>query len=202
MNCIVTGDLLGQNVVFDLRQENPPLKFASRHHSTKPRHFGKNLVSGVTCQDVKPDQNDVIGCGMESGEVFIWDLRNISSPVAYFEGHQSSIWDVKFHPSNSSLLYSASETGELWQWSSLQNSMGVDLMSKSQSNLSTAPANQSAVFGPSNHNIWNSTKNEICVDSLLPENNIFGVLSLSVHNSTLVCAVRNQSVFVFSGLPF
>ena len=160
------------------------------------------MVSGVTCLDVKPDQPDVVACGMENGEVYMWDLRNVSSPVSYFEGHERSLWDIKFHPSNCALLYTASENGELWQWGSSQSKSTTDFLSRSQLNMSSASTNQNARNGPSNHDVWNSSTNEICVDSLLPENNVFGVLSLSVMNSNLVCAVRNQSVFVFSGISF
>ena len=201
-NCILTGDLLGHNVLFDLREQSTPLKFAPPQSANKTRHFSKNMVSGVTCLDVKPDQPDVVACGMENGEVYMWDLRNVSSPVSYFEGHERSLWDIKFHPSNCALLYTASENGELWQWGSSQSKSTTDFLSRSQLNMSSASTNQNARNRPSNHDVWNSSTNEICVDSLLPENNVFGVLSLSVMNSNLVCAVRNQSVFVFSGISF
>ena len=198
-SAIVAGDLLGQVSFLDLRSlPEPSLKFSTNQQQGNVLFSSQKAPCAVTSIDVKPDQSDVVVCGMESGQVLVWDLRNTSRPLNKLEGHSNAVWDLKFHPANASLMYTASESGEVWQWSSIQLDNNLN-----HSSTSTSLANQSRGSNlNATNSIWQSLENEICVDSLLPENNVFGAVSISVQNDKLACAVRNQSVFLFSGISF
>lgn len=57
-------------------------------------------------------------CGSEEGSLTVWDLRQPAFPASYLSAHDnSSITDVAFHRTDPSKLFTASESGELFQWS-------------------------------------------------------------------------------------
>ena len=47
----------------------------------------------------------------------MWDLRNFDHQALYLSAHDSSISEINFHPTEPSKLFTSSETGELYQWS-------------------------------------------------------------------------------------
>lgn len=57
-------------------------------------------------------------CGSEEGSLTVWDLRNPTFPASYLCAHDNSpITDVAFQRTNPTKLFTASETGELFEWS-------------------------------------------------------------------------------------
>lgn len=56
-------------------------------------------------------------CGSEEGSITVWDLRQPSFPASYLTAHESSITDLAYHRSDPSKLFTASQRGELYQWS-------------------------------------------------------------------------------------
>lgn len=55
--------------------------------------------------------------GSEEGSITVWDLRNSSYPASYLTAHESAISEMSFHPTEPTKLFTASEGGELYQWS-------------------------------------------------------------------------------------
>lgn len=47
----------------------------------------------------------------------VWDLRNPMFPASYLSAHESPITDMAYHRTDPTKLYTASEAGELFQWS-------------------------------------------------------------------------------------
>lgn len=48
----------------------------------------------------------------------IWDLRQPAFPASYYTVHEkSSVTDINFHRTDPTKLFTASESGELFQWS-------------------------------------------------------------------------------------
>lgn len=57
-------------------------------------------------------------CGSEEGTLTTWDLRQPAFPASYYTVHEkSSVTDINFHRSDPTKLFTASESGELFQWS-------------------------------------------------------------------------------------
>lgn len=57
-------------------------------------------------------------CGSEEGTLTIWDLRKPAFPASYYTVHEnSSVTDIAFHRDDPTRLFTASEAGELFQWS-------------------------------------------------------------------------------------
>lgn len=57
-------------------------------------------------------------CGSEEGTLTIWDLRQPAFPASYYTVHEkSSVSDIAFHRNDPTKLFTAAESGELFQWS-------------------------------------------------------------------------------------
>lgn len=57
-------------------------------------------------------------CGSEEGTLTIWDLRQPAFPASYYTVHEkSSVSDIAFHHTDPTKLFTAAESGELFQWS-------------------------------------------------------------------------------------
>lgn len=57
-------------------------------------------------------------CGSEEGTLTIWDLRQPAFPASYYTVHENtSVSDIAFHRTDPTKLFTASESGELFQWS-------------------------------------------------------------------------------------
>lgn len=57
-------------------------------------------------------------CGSEEGTLTIWDLRQPAFPASYYTVHEkSSVSDIAFHRTDPTKLFTAAESGELFQWS-------------------------------------------------------------------------------------
>lgn len=55
--------------------------------------------------------------GSEEGSITVWDLRNPGYAASYLTAHDSAITELGYHPTEPTKLFSASEGGELYQWS-------------------------------------------------------------------------------------
>lgn len=56
----------------------------------------------------------------------MWDLRNPGYAASYLTAHDSGITELAYHPTEPTKLFTASEGGELYQWS--QTNSGGHIM--------------------------------------------------------------------------
>lgn len=98
--------------------------------------------NSVTCITYHPNQKHIVSvrcwillkmsliflvyskvfCGSEEGTLTIWDLRQPAFPASYYTVHENSaVNDIAFHHTDPTKLLTASEAGELFQWSHKTN---------------------------------------------------------------------------------
>ncbi|KAJ2617139.1 hypothetical protein H4S08_000463 [Coemansia sp. RSA 1365] len=71
------------------------------------------------CITAHPSQSFRLVTGTNTGAVLLWDIRNPKQPtMEAFNVHQSNVWSVQFHPTDSSKIVSCSEDASLavTQW--------------------------------------------------------------------------------------
>lgn len=69
--------------------------------------------------DRHPFQGHVIAVGSYDGTLAIYDMRKAETPVTVLAGPDSCLNQVRFHPDKSDHLFTASESGAVWHWSTL-----------------------------------------------------------------------------------
>ncbi|KAJ1953086.1 hypothetical protein GGI12_006090 [Dipsacomyces acuminosporus] len=76
-----------------------------------------------------PSQSFRIATGTDSGSVLMWDVRNAKKPVMEaFNVHEANVWQVQFHPTDSSKIISCSEDASMavTEWSSSRASSNAN----------------------------------------------------------------------------
>ncbi|KAJ2081455.1 hypothetical protein H4R24_002336 [Coemansia sp. RSA 988] len=71
------------------------------------------------CITSHPSQSFRLVTGTNTGAVLLWDIRNPKQPtMEAFNVHESNVWSVQFHPTDSSKIVSCSEDASLaiTQW--------------------------------------------------------------------------------------
>jgi len=106
-NVVCIATVTGQVKVWDLRgpTKRPDLSM---------RQLDQNGIC-LFCLDIHPDQPYYIATGGSDGHLSIWDLR-IKLPINKSHGHSSDVWQVSFHPTIPSHLFTCSQDGTLADW--------------------------------------------------------------------------------------
>ncbi|KAJ2162970.1 hypothetical protein GGF46_000156 [Coemansia sp. RSA 552] len=66
------------------------------------------------CITAHPSQSFRVATGTDKGAVLVWDVRNPKKPTTEaFNVHESSVWQVQFHPNDVSRIVSCSEDASL-----------------------------------------------------------------------------------------
>jgi len=61
-------------------------------------------------------QHDLFATGSDDGFLTIWDKRRNQKPVYRKKEHETTVWQVKYHPKKSDLIFSCSNDGTLSKW--------------------------------------------------------------------------------------
>ncbi|KAH8264500.1 hypothetical protein KR038_009151 [Drosophila bunnanda] len=139
-----------------------------------------NFVSSITTH---PSQQHILLCGSEEGTITVWDLRNLEYPASYISAHDSPINEIGFHRQDTTKLFTASETGEVWMWSENR-----------------------AYGGDANRKDGNSPW--LSGDRVRALINVEGVItgtrkamnSFDVHGSRLVCGGDTEAVYIIDNI--
>ncbi|KAL1116545.1 hypothetical protein AAG570_005017 [Ranatra chinensis] len=140
-NEIVAGDLRGIIKVWDVRSGD-----AGGPAGMFP--FSRDCVVGVSSLVVLPAQRHILVGGGHNGSLSVWDLRHSASPLLVYNAHELSITDIGFHHTRPSNLFTASETGEIWQWADFDRSVRTALAPRSDESDSTLAGGYDAVTRP------------------------------------------------------
>lgn len=188
VNCneILTGNRMGAVKIFDVRSEDKSPQntlYISCEDDKKC-----NYISSLTFH---PTQKHVIIAGSEEGSLTVWDLRQPEYPASYLSAHTNAITEVGFHKTQPTKLFSASMSGELWQWT--QNSLMFNTGIESQMSINTELENV---------NPWlngERAKSKINVTSL------FSGLKKSINtfdavDSKVICGCDNEAVYLIDSI--
>lgn len=115
---IITANRMGVMKIFDIRSDSkdPTISFMISCEDDRKSNY-------VSCLAYHPTQKHIVLAGSEEGSITVWDLRQPGFPASYLSAHNSAITEIGFHKSEPSKLFTASESGEVWQWT--QNVMTI-----------------------------------------------------------------------------
>lgn len=185
---VLTVNSSGQLKIFDLRQtDDDPARSLSVTGEQTPLH----------CVDKHPTQNHIVATGGQDGVLCIWDLRQEKFPVTLLEAHSSSMWEVKFHPTNPDHLFSCSEDGSVWHW---------DATSVAQTIAGTGAGSGGGSLFTQHHTTstpgisspWlsiDSGRNKMEITTLLPSQNL-PVNTIDIESQTLVCGTDEEALYI------
>ncbi|XP_052867608.1 nucleoporin Nup43 [Anopheles cruzii] len=75
----------------------------------------ENVVA--TCISHYPNKPQFVFAGLSNGMIKVWDLRMKNHWPISMKGHSSTVNDIAFAKHDASIMFSASEDGEILQWS-------------------------------------------------------------------------------------
>jgi hypothetical protein len=113
----------------------------------------------------------------------MYDMRKTDVPVTLLAGPESCLTQVRFHPDNSDQLFTSTECGSLWSWSSIEEK-------------SIRPGSSS------NGSVWLSgdlTAQQLDIKEVLPPLPL-AINSLDVCGERLVCGGDNEAFYYISRL--
>lgn len=124
--------------------------------------------------------------GSEEGSITVWDLRQHAFPASYLSAHTNAITELHFHRTQPNKLFTASESGELWQWNQQQmNEISV------QSTIEIE-----------NINPWlngERAKNKINVTALITGINK-SINSFDAIGSKVICGCDSEAIYYIENL--
>lgn len=176
-NEVLTGNLRGQMKIWDLRsqEDNPTSTFMLN---------GDQIAA--TCLTFHPTQRHMVLAGDDEGSLTVWDLRLNTFPVTLLSAHSNAVSEMQFHPNNPDHLFTCSNSGELWHWSTINQSKHSKLLS-----METEPTNPWFC----NENI----KNKLEVFNLMPKLHK-PVNSLNLQRNKLICGCDNEAVYLVNNI--
>merc|ERR1712137_1375 len=90
------------------------LRFWDLNASQKPQLSVLGESTGaIHSLDIHPSRPFLVATGNEDGSICIWELRNLQQPLCRYKQHQSSVWEVRFHPVVPDYLLSSADDGNL-----------------------------------------------------------------------------------------
>jgi nuclear pore complex protein Nup43 len=201
---IAAVNSVGQFKIWDTRQaSDDPVRIFVLTGERIPLH----------CMDPHPAQHHIVATGGHDGTLYLWDMRQEKYPITLLAAHSSSMWEVHFHPSHPTHLFSCSNDGSLWHWDSSEARLqpigmagtgsvraegaGASLLGSS----TLAPS----IGGSANTTIVNSwlmgdaARRHLVVKDLFAGNTV-SVNSLDVSGSTLLCGTDGEQICVMKGL--
>lgn len=110
----------------------------------------------------------------------MWDLRHNTFPVNLLSAHTDSVSEIHFHPNHPDQLFSCSNAGEIWHWTSPVK------QSSTSSNIEAAP-----MF------LTENIKNSLEVYALMPKLHK-PVNSLDVNRNKVLCGCDNEAIYLIS----
>ena len=67
-----------------------------------------------------PFQGHIVAVGSFEGMLTIFDMRKFQVPVTVLAGPDSCLTEIRFHPDKADHLFSTSESGAVWHWSTTE----------------------------------------------------------------------------------
>lgn len=136
----------------------------------------------LLCVDRHPGQHHILATGSQDGTLTVWDLRQTKFPMTTLDAHQTSMWEVRFHPSHAEHLFTCSEDGSVWHWDASALASSVLKASKGGDG-----GQQSPWLG-----LEASSKLEI--NSLIC-NKSLSVNTLDIEGSLLLCGTDSENIY-------
>ncbi|TRY59168.1 hypothetical protein DNTS_032417 [Danionella cerebrum] len=196
---VLTVNSIGQLKIWDFRlQRDSPAQILSLY---APR-TGERVP--LQCVDKHPNQQHIVATGGQDGMLSIWDVRQGNTPFSLIEAHSAEMWEVHFHPSNPTHLFTCSEDGSLLHWESTSASDISTLLQRGWSSR-VASHNTSALAGDQGSVVstWlsgDSSKNRLEATHMLPSQSL-SVNSLDVLEQCLVCGTDGEAVYIHRQVP-
>lgn len=168
---VLTVNSFGQLKLFDFRLKSDE---AVQIFSATDDHWS------LLCVDKHPGQH-IVATGSQDGTLTVWDLRQTKFPMTTLDAHQTSMWEVRFHPYHAEHLFTCSEDGSTWHWDASAQTAAV------VGHRGNESGQQSPWLG-----LDASPKLEI--NSLIC-NKSLSVNSLDIEGSLLLCGTDSENIY-------
>ncbi|XP_070189905.1 nucleoporin Nup43-like isoform X2 [Littorina saxatilis] len=177
---VLTVNSFGQLKLFDFRQntDGPAQIF-----SATDDHWS------LLCVDKHPGQLHVVATGSQDGTLTVWDLRQNRFPMTTLDAHQSSMWEVRFHPYHAEHLFTCSEDGSLWHWDA---SAHASLVASSG-----RPGGDEGPSGQQSPWLGLEASPKLEINSLIC-NKSLSVNSLDIEGGLLLCGTDSENIYTLS----
>lgn len=126
----------------------------------------------------------------------VWDLRKCDEPLdknlfasSYLSAHDFAITEMKFHQTQPSKMFTASESGEICQWTQKQ---GIPTEFESQKNSAESTTMNPWLIG---ERIKNKINVKTILDGVRKSINTFDIFK-----SKLICASDNEAVYLIDNI--
>jgi len=171
---ILTANSRGMMKMWDLRSvSNKPVQTTL---------LAEDSETGAFSMARHPFQGHIVAVGSFEGMLTIFDMRKFQVPVTVLAGPDSCLTEIRFHPDKADHLFSTSESGAVWHWSTTE---GKSLTNSSQ-------------------NVWLSgdlAAQQLDIKEVLPTLPL-AVNSLDVSGERLICGGDNEAFYYVPYLVF
>ncbi|XP_076825574.1 nucleoporin Nup43-like [Clavelina lepadiformis] len=120
---LCTTNTVGQLRIWDVRSPTDA--------STRVMSSSETLVA-LRCVDQHPTQSYILASGGSDGCVTLFDIRKECSPLTKLQIHDEDIWELRFHRTSPSYIFSCSEDGSVRR---LNSSFEMKALSLGGSNI-------------------------------------------------------------------
>jgi len=172
---ILTANSRGMMKMWDLR--------SASNKAVQTASLAEDSEVGAFSVDRHPFQGHIIAVGSYDGMLTIFDMRKYQVPVTVLAGPDSCLTEVRFHPDKADHLFSSSESGAVWHWSTNQTKA-----------ITTN-------FSP---NVWLSgdlATQQLDIKEVLPTLPL-AINSLDVSGERLICGGDNEAFYYVPYLVF
>ncbi|KAI9576101.1 nucleoporin Nup43 [Glossina fuscipes] len=174
---VLTANRMGVIRIFDVRS---PMEAVAAFITSCEDDKRSNYVSSLAAH---PTQSHIVLAGTEEGSITVWDLRQPGNPASYLSAHNTPVTEIRFHRSDPSILFTAAECGELWQWAQLPNIVDSEKLDKMNPWLS-----------------GERTKSRIAVSCLITDLRK-SINTLDSQNSKTICGGDTEALHLVETIP-
>lgn len=195
---VAAVNAIGQFKIWDIRQPSvEPVRVFVPAGERVPLH----------CIDVHPTQPHIVAVGGQDGALSLWDMRQDRYPVTLVTAHSADMWEVHFHRTHPTHLFTCSNDGSLWHWDSSDmaafNAAPALLTNTATASKGASSSSSTVSDAAAAANSWllgDAARRHLVVKDLLSGASLLSVNSVDVSENCLVCGTDAEQICLIRNL--